>query len=337
MADADYDFRAVSVIIIDREGNMRRLLRGILARLGVDKILDFPSIADVPAAMIAAQPDLLFVDADVPDPEGLKFVQGLRHAQAPHNPFVGIIATTWKPTQPLLLRFNATGADDMMVKPISAKQVQDRLTNLIEARRSFVVTADYIGPDRRRQPREGMQIPLFDVPNTLRLKALGQFDRSRAAEALANAHDVINMQKIVRNGFQVAFLIDFACVGLQAGADKMAVDHLLRSGTALDDLMRRLKPDAEMRGQTDTYAATIRATIEQFKADPTGPLVGVQPLRAAAIGIAALTARREDLSAMEGEVRSAVTAYRNRLTEIAQAKAEQQRLEKGEDGENTTG
>lgn len=334
---AEYDLRSLAVLIVDRESNTRRLLRGILARLGVDRILDFASTADAPAAMIAIQPDLVFIDADSPDPEGLKFVQGLRHAQAPHNPFVGIIATTWQPTQPLLMRFNSTGADDIMVKPFSAKQVQDRLANLIEARKNFVVTADYLGPDRRRQPREGIQIPLFDVPNTLRMKALGQFDRNRANDGIATAMEAINAQKIVRNGFQVAFLIDFAAPGLMAGGDRMATDHLLRSGTALDDLMRRLRPDSDLRRQAETYAATIRATVEAFKARPDKPLEGVPPLLAAAFGLAALTARRADLAAVEAEVRGAVTAYRNRLAQIAQAKAEQQSADKEGGGDKPAG
>lgn len=319
----DYDFRSMAVLIVDREVNTRRLLRGILARMGVDRILDFTNITDVPTAMVAVQPDLMFIDADAPDPEGLKFVQGLRHAQAPHNPFIGVIATTWQPTPSLLMRFNATGADDMMAKPFSAKQVHDRLVNLIEARKSFVVTADYIGPDRRRQPREGIQIPLFEVPNTLRMKALGQYDRNRAADSVANALDAINAQKIVRSGFQVAFLIDFATPGLAVGGDRMAADHLVRGGAALEDLMRRLRPDSDLRGPAENYAATIRAAVEAFRNAPDQPLLGVQPLRAAAIGIAALTSRRTDLSAVEAEVRGAVTAYRNRLAQIAQAKAEQ--------------
>ncbi len=334
----DYDFRSLAVVVVDREVNTRRLLRGILARLGVEKILDLAGTADVATAMIAIQPDLLFIDADAPDPEGLKFVQGLRHAQAPHNPFIGVIATTWQPTQPLLMRFNATGADDIMVKPFSAKQVQDRLINLIEARKNFVVTADYIGPDRRRQPREGIQIPLFEVPNTLRLKASGQFDRNRAAEAIADSMEAINVQKIVRAGFQVAFLIDFACPGLMVGADRMAADHLVRAGVALEDLMRRLRPDNDLRGQAESYAATIRATLDLFKSAPGRPLMGVQPLRAAAIGLAALTSRRVDLTLVENEVRGAVTAYRNRLAQIAQAKAgQQQSADKDGDTEKQAG
>ncbi|WP_165772038.1 response regulator [Niveispirillum lacus] len=322
----DYDFRSLAVVIVDHESNTRRLLRGILARMGVDKILDLPDTSELSAAMIAVQPDLLFIDADASDPGGLKFVQGLRHAQAPHNPFVGVIVTTWQPTQPLLLRFNSTGADDMMVKPFSTKQVQDRLTNLIEARKSFVVTADYIGPDRRRQPREGIQIPLFEVPNTLRMKALGQFDRNRAADAIADSLDAINQQKIVRSGFQVAFLIDFALPGLMAGADRMSGDHLLRAGLALEDMMRRLKPESDVRKQAESYAAIIRKAVDQFKTTPDQPLHGPQALRVAAMGVAALTSRRADLTAVENEVRGAVNAYRTRLAQIAQAKAEQQQV-----------
>ena len=318
----DHDFRSLAVIIVDRDVNTRRLLRGILARMGVNRTMDFPDTGDAMAAMIAIQPDLLFIDADAPDPGGLKFVQGLRHAQAPYNPFLGIIATTWQATPPLLMRFNNTGADDMMVKPFSTKQVQDRLTNLIDTRRSFVVTADYIGPDRRRQPREGIQIPLFDVPNTVRLKAFGLFDRHQVDEATADSLEAINLQKVVRGGFQVAFLVDFACPGLIVGGDRMAADHLLRAGGALEEVMRRLKPDSDLRGEAESHATIIRKALHQFRQAPEQPLSGATPLRAAAIGLAAVTSRRLDHNLVDQEVRGAVTAYRNRLAQIAQAKAE---------------
>lgn len=317
----DLDFRAVQVMIIDKDSSTRRLLRSILARLGIDKITDFPNSTDVPAAMLASQPDLLFIDADAADPEGLRFVQNMRHAQMPHNPFICIIAMTWQPTQPLMMRFTATGADDLMVKPFSAKQVQDRLTNLIDNRKGFVVTADYIGPDRRRQPRDGMQVPLFNVPNNLRLKVTGLYDKARITEAVADALEAINVQKVVRCGFQIAFLANFAVPGVSAGGDKMAADHLLRIGPMLEELMRRLKPEADMREALDRYAATIRTGLESFKATPDKPAAGMPAFHMAAIGIAAVTSRRTDLQAVEQEVRGAVTSYRNRLSEIAQAKA----------------
>jgi CheY-like chemotaxis protein len=318
---ADIDFRALQVMIVDKDSNTRRLLRGILARLGIDKISDFPNSTDVPAAMLANQPDLLFIDADAAEPEGLRFVQNLRHAQLPHNPFICIIAMTWQPTQPLMMRFTATGADDLMVKPFSAKQVQDRLTNLIDSRKGFVVTADYIGPDRRRQPREGMQVPLFNVPNSLRLKVTGLYDKARIGEAVADALEAINVQKVVRCGFQLAFLADFAVPGVSSGGDKMAADHLLRIGPMLEELMRRLKPDADMREALEKYAGTIRTSLETFKAAPDKPAAEMSAFHAAAMGIAAVTSRRADISAVEQEVRGAVTSYRNRLAEIAQAKA----------------
>lgn len=319
---ADYDLRPLQVIVVDKEGNTRRLLRGILARLGLDKVTDYADTTDVTAAMTATPPDLLFIDADAPETDGLRFTQMLRHSQAPMNPFLCIIAMTWQPTQSLLMRFTASGADDLMAKPFSAKQVHDRLINLIDSRKSFVVTADYIGPDRRRQPREGVQIPLFNVPNTMRQKAMGLYDRNKSADAITDALEAINVQKVVRCGFQVAFLVDFAAPGATNGGDRMALEHLVRAGTVLEDMMRRLKQDSDLRHQADKYAQTLRAGLEAMRAHPPEHPVGdIQAMHKAAMGLAALTSRRTDIAAVETEVRGAVSTYRSRLAEIAQAKA----------------
>ena len=325
----DYDLRALQVLVVDKEGNTRRLLRGILGRLGLDKVTDFADTTDVTAAMTATPPDLLFIDADAPETDGLRFTQMLRHSQAPMNPFLSVIAMTWQPTQPLLMRFTASGADDLMAKPFSAKQVHDRLINLIENRKSFVVTADYIGPDRRRQPREGIQIPLFNVPNTMRQKAMGLYDRNKSTEAIADALEAINVQKVVRCGFQVAFLVDFATPGASNGGDRMAVEHLVRAGTVLEDMLRRLKQDSDLRHQAEKYAQTLRTGLEAMRTHPPEhPVSGIQEMRTAALGLAALTSRRADIGAVEMEVRGAVTTYRTRLAEIAQAKAGGQVAEK---------
>lgn len=321
----DYDLRPLQIVIVDKEGNTRRLLRGILARLGLDKIMDFAETTDVSAALTATPADLLFIDADAPDTDGLRFVQMLRHSQAPHNPFLGVIAMTWHPTQPLMVRFAASGADDLMAKPFSAKQVHDRIINLIEHRKPFVVTADYIGPDRRRQGREGVQIPTVNVPNTIRQKATGSFDRGRAGEAVADALEAINVQKVVRCGFQVAFLIQFAAPGAAQGGDRMAVEHLVRAGSVLEDLMRRLKPDSDMRPEADECAQRLRRGLERMRATGADrPVSDIELMRQAAVALAALTARRTDRQSVEHEVEAAVDSYRARLREIAQAKAEQQ-------------
>lgn len=319
---SDHDWKQVQVFLLDREGNMRRLLRGILTRMGIDKVQEFPGPTEAMAALATTMPDLVIVEADTPNGEGFRFIHALRHAGAATNPFVAAIATTWQATSPFMVRFAGSGADDILLKPFSAKHVQDRVENLVHQRKGFVVTSDYIGPDRRRAPREGQQIPLVDVPNTLRMKALGMFDRATIQDRIASALLAVNEQKVVRQGFQVAFLMQFALPGLALEPpERMAVDHILRIPHVVEDMLRRI-PVGPLRMQADLYARVLQNAIDTFRQDVQTPISDSDTLRRAALGLAALTAQRTDLEALEQEVAAAVTAYRSRLDQMVQAKAQ---------------
>ncbi|WP_162937468.1 response regulator [Indioceanicola profundi] len=319
---AEYDLRQVQVFLIDRESNMRRLLRSILTRMGMEKVQEFPDVAAAMAAFASSTPDLIIVDGDPPEGEGFRFVQQFRHAMNIANPFATVVATTWQATSQFMFRFTASGADDIILKPFSAKQVQDRVAKLVEHRRPFVVTSDYIGPDRRRSPREGQQIPLVEVPDTLRLKALGQLDRGAIGEQIGAAMHAVNHQKVVRHGFQTAFLTLFALPGLMSEPpERMAVDHALRIMPVVEDLMRRL-PMGEMRMKADLFARVLVNAVETFRQDTQHSIADPLTLKRAALGLAALTAQRGDQSVLEQEVMAAVNSYRNRLAEMVQAKAQ---------------
>ncbi|ACI99656.1 response regulator [Rhodospirillum centenum] len=321
---AEIDLHPVNCFLVDREMNTRRILRSILARAGIDKIQEFSTVAELVAAMASTTPDLIFIEADHPEGETLRFVSHLRHGQFATNPFVCVVATTWQATQQVLLRFTASGADDLMVKPFSTKQVLDRVYGLVHARKSFVVTSDYIGPDRRKTPRDGPANPLIEVPNTLRLKALAGHERTDLAAQMATALEAIDAQKVLRHGFHIAFLVDFALPGLaQEPPDRMAVEHLARVGPVADDLLRRVH-DPDMRPHVETFVRALHAHLDRLKANPGRAYDNPTALRRAAMGVAALTARRSDMAALEQEVQAAVTGYRSRLEQMAQAKAESQ-------------
>ncbi|WP_114393342.1 response regulator transcription factor [Oleisolibacter albus] len=318
---SELDFHGLHVVLVDRDSSIRRLVRSILARDGITAFTECAAVQDVAGALNGILPDLMIVDADPPDGDGLKFIHAVRHSLGALNPFACIIATTWQPTNALMMRFAASGADDLLVKPFSAKQVHDRLLNLVEARKKFVVSSDYIGPDRRRHPREGQQVPLTEVPNTLRQKALGQYDKARVTEEISAALAGINGQKIMRQAFQIAFLVDFALPGLaHTPPDRMAVEHLLRATITLDDMLRRLPADAERSG-IDGPVTTIRQHIDRFKAALDRPLADPAGLARATLDLAAMICRRGDRGQLEQEVSVAVTAYRTRLEQLAQAKA----------------
>ena len=261
----DYDFSLVDAAIIDTQLNTQRVLREVLARLGLKRAETYGSIRDATEAATAATPDLILLDADGEEGEATRFIRRLRNEPDTRNPYACIVATTWQPTPLLLMRVTNAGADDLLVKPVSPKQVQDRLTTLIESRKKFVVTADYTGPDRRKSPREGAQVPLLDAPNTLRLKATNRWAHINARQLMAEANHFVNEQKLLRTSIQVAFLIEFAAPGLTAHPpDRMAVEHLARIPAFLDDLLRRLD-DLGEPGPAESVAKSLKMMAERLR------------------------------------------------------------------------
>lgn len=125
--------------------------------------------------------DLLVVAAEHPGDDaasaareisGLKkLIFDLRHGRIGSDPFLPIIVTSWHPDGDLVAGFNAAGADLILRKPISIAVASLHFESLLEERRPYIATADYVGPDRRHAPRAtSLHDPtLFTPPNRLKI------------------------------------------------------------------------------------------------------------------------------------------------------------------------
>jgi len=320
----EYDFSQVEAAVIDSQHNTLRLLRELLARLNLKNVATFSTVSDATPLLTNATPDLLLVDVDGEEAEALKFVRTLRNEPGTPNPFACVILTTWQPTPVLLMRVANTGADDLLVKPVSPKQVQERVTTLVESRKKFVVTADYTGPDRRKSPRDGTQVPLLDVPNTLRLKAINKWSTVVPRKMTLEAVSRVNEQKRLRASVQAAFLIEFAMPGLtRTPVDRMAVEHLCRVPAMVDELLRRL-PDLGDHTAVDTAARSLKKIVEHLRAEVDAGTVDAREVaHAQELSRQLMQAADPErpLESMVREVTAAVAGYRSRLDQIAQAKA----------------
>lgn len=313
---AEYEFRAVQIALIERELTTRRLMRGILQRLGVEMLKEYAGLTEALPDLPHLQADLLIMDVDQDHGEGFKYISAMRHGLFEVNPFTCVLATTWQPTPALLGRFASSGADDLLLKPFSVNQVIERLSFMIDGRKPFVVTSDYVGPDRRKGAREGIQIPLVDVPNTLRRKAIRDYAPDEIEQHTEAALRAINDQKIVRCGFQIAFLIEFALPGMRGRyANQQSIDHLLRVPPMIDELMRRLK-NSDLEITAGRYAMRISERIERVQ-DGATSIEDPDAMRSDAFGLMALTQRTADTGRLEREVGAAVNGYRSRLEQRA--------------------
>jgi DNA-binding response OmpR family regulator len=319
------DLSQIDCVLFEPETNVRHLLRDALGRLRIQNLQVFGHMEDVRKAFQAGNPDLLIADATSTDSETFKLVQSIRHSQIGANPFIGIIITAFHPTGALLAKVTNCGADSLLVKPVAFRQIKDRIDRLIEQPRNFVVTSDFIGPDRRKSPRDSSSIPLLEVANTLRMKATSSFAKVNPQALIEAGIRDINEQKLLRQAFQAAFLIEFALPALAEGkADRMALDHLARVSPVLEDIVHRLpSPISGSRARIPDLSHCLADSVEIVRSQI---LSGRAPpeldrLKESALEIMQALSPDKDAESLARDVASASSAYRARLTAMAEAKA----------------
>lgn len=326
----DYDLSNVEVVVVDSQLHAVRLVREMLNRLGIKKVELFDSVDQALSFMTGSAPDLVLIDCEGPlESDAFRMVRSIRNDMTVQNPYTGIVITVWQATQNHVLKMTNAGADAMLVKPFSPRQILDRIGTLVDSRKNFVVTSDFVGPDRRKHPREGTQIPLFDVPNTLAMKVLGRPEQHEARPLIVAANETINAQKCLRAGVQVGFLIEYAAPGLASSPiDRWAVDHVARVPAVLDDLERRLGDD--LRRAAIPVCREVREKAAQVIAAAETGAVGkpvIDGLRETARRLMSALDSERPIEAIVHEVKTAAAAYAVRLEAMTQAKAASSRAE----------
>jgi len=113
-----------------------------------------------------------------------------------------VIVTTWRRDGSIVNRAINSGADDLLARPFSAATLGERLNIQIERRKGFVVTGDYVGPDRRHDESRAGAL-CIEVPNALRMKtALGLSTleaEQRIAALLREGKREVNAEKLRRD------------------------------------------------------------------------------------------------------------------------------------------
>lgn len=215
----------------------------VLKEVGFAKVSTAGSLAQGHKLLRETIFDLLILDSAWPDDGGVnELLTAVRHGAAGNNPFLGIILFGPDRNASDVSFIMRHGVDDFVTLPLAAVNLLKSLEHLIEARLPFVVTSDYVGPDRRAGEGRKSLIPLIEVPNTLRDKVAGSFDANAAARAIAKTMTEINIEKLQRHVEKVGILIK------RVGPDMMVdgVDEKVRTFLeellfVADDIARRVK------------------------------------------------------------------------------------------------
>ena len=83
-------------------------------------------------------------------------------------------------------------------------------------RAPFVVTSDYVGPDRRKQKRGSPKIPMFEVPNSLREKVAGSWNQRRFEQEIETAVSDLNARQLDRKAEDIMLLAGLIADALES-------------------------------------------------------------------------------------------------------------------------
>jgi DNA-binding response OmpR family regulator len=198
----------VRILFGDSAQKSRGLYRQAMIGAGYSNLREFDTLENFIDLVAVAQPDLILMDIGLPGGNVAQLVSDMRHGKLGINPYLPVILTTWEAEQSVVRRLMDAGADDLLIKPISTKGLLDRLEAVGLNRKPFVVTSDYIGPDRRRaEARRESNVPLFEVPNPMRAKLTGEAIDARAfQQAIMLMNEQINQQRLRASAFRIAFV-----------------------------------------------------------------------------------------------------------------------------------
>jgi DNA-binding response OmpR family regulator len=186
---------------------------------------------------------LLIVEATDQNDAIVKMMRAQRLGELGSNPFVPIIATLWAGSTDHVAELMNVGCDDVLLRPFSTSQTLDRIRALVLARKQFVVTSDYVGPDRGRSSRNQMAPETFVPPNVLRDRVvLPNYDSVEQTQRLAAARRKVDQDRLAKLARRIAMAAEVV-IQSQGRGDPNAgfVMDLLESSSELVRAAKRLE------------------------------------------------------------------------------------------------
>ena len=205
---SNYNFDEVEIVLFAPAPAMRRTIREALNSVGFRGIRDFLAIEQAREAIITYNPDLLICDLDQDRNTVCSIIADIRQGKLGSNPFMVIMLLTWDPEVNAVNFAMKTGVDDIVMMPISVRLLKQRIDKMINNRKRFVATEDYVGPERRAyssQEEEGANgSNNFQVPNSLRHKATGDESAAAHKDVIENATRLITQHRLAELTTQVS-------------------------------------------------------------------------------------------------------------------------------------
>ena len=154
-----YDLKDVCVLVVEDFPFMAQLMSAMLREFNVGYVL---SVCDVSAAKRIIEEhnssdktkdtiDLILTDLFPPRNQGLDLLKWIREHDKETVKYLPILLCSALTTLDIVESGRDFGANEIIVKPVSAEKLAQRILYIIDHPRPFIRAPNYFGPDRRRK------------------------------------------------------------------------------------------------------------------------------------------------------------------------------------------
>src|SRR6202035_3960861 len=143
------DFASISFLIVDDQPFTRRLVRTMLHGFGSREVYEAASGAEALELARSTTPNIIITDLIMPDLNGLKFIKMLKAPSAPTSG-IPIIVLSGYLTKTATLAINESGADELLVKPVSPKALHEHASRIVLRKNQPSRPVAFVQNQRRR-------------------------------------------------------------------------------------------------------------------------------------------------------------------------------------------
>lgn len=138
-----------AALILDPNKYQAQLLSQALQAAGVGSVKIYATAAEARDALDLLGPCVVFVDADLPDGDGVSFARAFRRSLTARNRKAPLVLTAQGASTLTVSQASDAGANALLVKPIAPAQAIGAVKRMLENPRAFIDAPSYVGPCRR--------------------------------------------------------------------------------------------------------------------------------------------------------------------------------------------
>ncbi len=151
------DFSRISFLVVDDQLFSRQLVHSMLLGFGSREVYESANGVEAFELACSVMPNIIITDLVVPIFDGLRFIRMAKEEQSPAQK-TPIIVLSGYLTKAAALTVRSSGADELLVKPVSPKSLYEHIIRIVRRDDSASQQLTLLQNRKRRTDPQGKKI-----------------------------------------------------------------------------------------------------------------------------------------------------------------------------------